>query len=47
MQGCGARITNFILQQFQENYLAKKRVLFLAFIDLEKASEQVPSVVVL
>ena len=36
----------FIVRQIQEKYLAKKKDLWIAFIDLEKAFDQVPREVV-
>ena len=36
----------FILRQLQEKYLAKKRELWFAFVDLEKAFDRVPREVV-
>ena len=47
MSGYITRIAIFILQRFQGDYLAKKRVLYFAFIDLEKTFEQVHTVVIL
>ena len=34
--------TIFILRQMQERHLAKKLVLYFAFVDLEKAFDRVP-----
>ena len=36
----------FIARQLQERYLEKKKKLFFAFVDLEKAFDQVPREVV-
>ena len=36
----------FILRQLQEKYLTKKKDLYFAFTDLEKASDRVPKVAV-
>ena len=36
----------FILRQLQEKYLTKKKNLYFAFTDLEKASDRVPKVAV-
>ena len=47
MSGYITRIAIFILQRFQGDYLAKKSVLYFAFIDLEKTFEQVHTVVIL
>lgn len=47
MSGYRTRIAIFILQRFQGDYLAKKRVLYFAFIDLEKTFKQVHTVVIL
>ena len=38
----GTTNTIFILRQLQEKCLAKKKDLFFAFIDLEKAFDSVP-----
>ena len=41
MPGCGT--TNaIILRQLQEKYLVKKKSLYFAFVDLEKAFDRVP-----
>ena len=37
MPGCGTTNTIFILRQLQEKYFAKKKNLYVAFVDLEKA----------
>ena len=36
----------FILRQFQEKHLAKGKKLFFAFVDLEKAFDRVPRIVI-
>ena len=38
--GKGTTDAVFILQQIQERYLVKKRDLWMAFVDLEKAASQ-------
>ena len=37
MPGCGTTNTIFILRQLLEKYFAKKKNLYVAFVDLEKA----------
>ena len=37
MLGCGTANTTFILRGLQEKHLAKKNILYFAFVDLEKA----------
>jgi hypothetical protein len=44
--GRGTTDAIFILRQLQEKFLAKKRELWLAFVDLEKAFDRVPREVV-
>ena len=39
--GCGITKAIFILRQLQKKYLAKKKHLYFAFIDLEKAFDRV------
>ena len=36
MTGCGTTNVIFILRQLQEKYVAKKKKLYFAFVDLEK-----------
>ena len=40
MSGHGTTNTIFILRQLQQKHLAKKKNLYLAFVDLEKASDR-------
>src|SRR5207245_5599924 len=40
--GKGTTDAIFIVRQLQEKYLAKKKDLWMAFIDLEKAFDRVP-----
>ena len=43
MQGYGTTNTIFILRQLQKRYLAKKKKnLYFAFVDSEKAFDRVP-----
>ena len=42
MPGRGTTDAIFILRQSQEKYLVKNRKLYFAFVDLEKALDQVP-----
>ena len=42
MPGCGATNAIFILKQLKEKYLAKKKNLYFAFVNLEKAFDRVP-----
>ena len=44
--GKGTMNVIFIARQLQERYLEKKKKLFFAFVDLEKAFDQVPREVV-
>ena len=37
MPGYGTTSTIFILRQLQEKYLAKKKILYVAFVHLKKA----------
>ena len=46
MSGRGTTDAIFIVRQLQEKYLAKKKDLWMAFIDLEKAFDRVPREVV-
>ena len=45
MPGCGTTDAIFIVRQLQEKYLAKKKNLYFAFVDLEKAFDRVPCIV--
>ena len=44
--GKGTTDAIFIVRQMQEKYLAKKKELWMAFVDLEKAFDRVPQEVV-
>jgi len=44
--GCGTTDAIFIVRQLQERYLEKKKELWMAFVDLEKAFDRVPREVV-
>ena len=46
MPGVGTTDAIFIMRQLQEKYLAKRRNLCLAFVDLEKAFDRVPRKVI-
>ena len=46
MPGVGTTDAVFIMHQLQEKYLAKRRNLYLAFVDLEKAFDRVPRKVI-
>ena len=46
MPGKGTTDAIFIARQVQENHLAKRKDLYLAFVDLEKAFDRVPREVV-
>ena len=46
MKGRGTTDAIFIARQLQEKYIAKKKKLYFAFVDLEKAFDRVPRVVV-
>ena len=46
MPGRGTTDAIFILRQLQEKYLAKRKNLYFAFVDLEKAFDRVPREVV-
>ena len=46
MPGRGTIDAIFILRQLQEKYLAKKKTLYFAFVDLEKAFDRVPREIV-
>ena len=42
MSGRGTTNAIFILRQLQEKYLEKKKNIYFAFVDIEKASDRVP-----
>ena len=42
MPGRGTTDAIFIIRQLQEKYLAAKKSLYMAFVDLEKAFDRVP-----
>ena len=44
--GKGTTDVIFILRQLQENYLENDKVLYLVFLDLEKAFHRVPRVLI-
>ena len=46
MPGKGKTNAIFVVRQMQEKFLAKKRAMFFAFVDLEKAFDRVPREVV-
>ena len=46
MPGCGTTDAIFLVKQLQEKYLGKKKNLYFAFIELEKAFDRVPREVV-
>ena len=46
MPGVGTTDAIFIMRQLQEKYLTKRRNLYLAFVDLEKAFDRVPRKVI-
>ena len=46
MPGKGTTDAIFVVRQMQEKFLAKKRALFFAFVDLEKAFDRVPREVI-
>mgnify|MGYP003460147097 FL=1 len=46
MPGKGTTDAIFIVRQLQEKYLAKKKELWMAFVDLEKAFDRVPREVI-
>ena len=46
MPGKGTVDAIFIVRQLQENFLEKRKDLFFAFVDLEKAFDRVPREVV-
>ena len=43
MPGRGPTDAILIVRQLQENFLDKNKKLYFAFIDLEKASDRIPS----
>ena len=45
MSGRGTTNVIFILRQLQEKYLHKKKNIYFAFVDLEKAFDRVPQTV--
>ena len=46
MPGRGTTYAIFIVRQLQEKYLANKKDLWIAFVDLEKAFDRVPREVI-
>ena len=42
MSGRGTTNAIFILTQIKETHLAKKKILYFPYVDLEKASDRVP-----
>ena len=44
--GRGTTDAIFVVRQLQEKYLAANKRLYMAFVDLEKASDQVPQKVI-
>ena len=44
--GRGTTDTIFVVRQLQEKYLAANKRLYMAFVDLEKASDRVPRKVI-
>jgi len=46
MGGTGTTDAIFIVRQFQENCIVKKKGLWIGFVDLEKAFDRVPREVV-
>ena len=42
MSGCGTTDAIFIVRQLQEKHLAANKLLYMAFVDLEKAFDRVP-----
>ena len=45
MPGCGTTDVIFILRQIQEKYIVENRNLYCAFVDLEKAIDRVPRMI--
>ena len=46
MPGCGTNIAIFFVRQLQEKYLDKKKKLYIAYDDLDKAFDRVQQEVV-
>ena len=43
--GRGTADTNFMFKQLQEKYLQRKKNVYLAFVNLEKAFDRVPRII--